>query len=427
MRQGVTLAGAALMVLIVATAARAQSPPERMTVDELIARALAAHPDLEATRLEVDAASARVRQAGLRPNPMLDVGGQKALGPDNNLTVGVTVPLDLNGRKEGRVGVAERERDVRRAQLAERARRLRADVRMKAAEVLAARRNLRTTRELLDANRRAADLVRARVRQGAAPALDESLQAVETNRLETNETTLGSRLDVLLLQLKTLAGLPPEAPLDLVGDLAAPEAVADQAEAARRAAQERPDLAVARGEAAAAVARIRKEEADGRWDASVNVGYQRQQMGFGVMGITRTGSMREVEDTFHYFGGGFTITLPVRNRNEGNIAAARAEATAAERRRDLLDLTVRQEIAAAYAQHAGTRRGVELYERGVLQVARRNFETIRQAYELGRGSLLDVIAEQRRYIEIEAGYTDALKQLYDAVAEVERATGLSLH
>ena len=41
--------------------------------------------------------------------------------------------------------------------------------------------------------------------------------------------------------------------------------------------------------------------------------------------------------------------------------------------------------------------------------------------------MLDVIAEQRRYIEIEAGYTDALKQLYDAVAEVERATGLPLH
>jgi hypothetical protein len=39
------------------------------------------------------------------------------------------------------------------------------------------------------------------------PALDENLQAVETNRLETIVTTLRSRLDVLLLQLKTLAGL----------------------------------------------------------------------------------------------------------------------------------------------------------------------------------------------------------------------------
>ena len=426
MKRGLTLMGAVLISLFGAASAVAQSAPERMTVDELIARALAAHPELDATRLEVDAASARVRQAGLRPNPMLDIAGQKALGPDNNLMVGVTLPLDLNGRKEGRVGVAEREVDVRRAQLSDRERRLRTDIRLKAAEVLAARRNLGTTRELLDVNRRAVDLLRARVRQGAAPALDENLQAVETNRLETSETTLRSRLDVLLLQLKTLAGLPPETPLDLTGDLAAPSALPEQAEATRRAAQDRPDLLLARGEAAAAAARIRKEEAEGRWDASVNVGYQRQQMGFGVMGITKSGGMREVEDTFHYFGGGFTVTLPVRNRNQGNIAAARAEAAAAERRRDLLDLTVRQEIAAAYAQQEGARRGVDLYERGVLQVARRNFETIRQAYQLGRGSLLDVIAEQRRYLEIEAGYTDALKQLYDAVAEVERATGLPL-
>src|SRR6185503_13693265 len=131
MTRGASLVGAAVMVLLVVSWAHAQPPVDRMTVDELIARALAAHPEIGATRLEVDAASARVQQAGLRPNPMLDVGGQKALGPDNNLVVGVTLPLDLNGRKEGRVGVAERELDVRRAQLAERERRLRADLRMK--------------------------------------------------------------------------------------------------------------------------------------------------------------------------------------------------------------------------------------------------------------------------------------------------------
>lgn len=36
---------------------------------------------------------------------MLDLNGRKALGPDNNLMVGVTLPLDLNCRQEGRVGV----------------------------------------------------------------------------------------------------------------------------------------------------------------------------------------------------------------------------------------------------------------------------------------------------------------------------------
>ena len=119
-----------------------------------MARALADNPELRAARAEVEAARGRLRQAGLRPNPMLDLGGQQNVaGPDNNVTIGLTVPLDLNGRKEGRVGVAEREVEMKQAQVADRERRLVADVRLKAGELLAARRNLGTTTELLEVNR----------------------------------------------------------------------------------------------------------------------------------------------------------------------------------------------------------------------------------------------------------------------------------
>ncbi len=125
------------------------------------------------------------------------------------------------------------------------------------------------------------------------------------------------------------------------------------------------------------------------------------------------------------FGGGISIMLPVRNRNEGNIAAAMAGARAAERRIEFTVLTVRQEVAAAFAQYEAAQRSVDLYERGVRDVARRNLDVVRQAYRLGRGSLLDVVAEQRRYIEIESGYTDALKQVYDAAVDIERAVGVA--
>src|SRR5437773_7140217 len=128
-------------------------PAMEITVDELVARALADNPDLKAVRADADAAVGRVQQAGLRPNPMLELGGQKALSPDNNLNIGVSLPLDLNGRKEGRVAVAERELDTRRRQVDDRERRLRADVRMKAGEVLAAQRSLRVIDDLLQGNR----------------------------------------------------------------------------------------------------------------------------------------------------------------------------------------------------------------------------------------------------------------------------------
>jgi outer membrane protein, heavy metal efflux system len=59
----------------------------------------------------------------------------------------------------------------------------------------------------------------------------------------------------------------------------------------------------------------------------------------------------------------------------------------------------------------------------VREVARQNLEVVRQSYGLGRLPLLEVIGEQRRYIEVENGYTESLKQVYDAAVEIERATG----
>jgi outer membrane protein, heavy metal efflux system len=166
-----------------------------------------------------------------------------------------------------------------------------------------------------------------------------------------------------------------------------------------------------------------KEQADGRWDASVSVSYQRQDTGFGgLSGITDRGGTRPIQEVFNYFGGSVTITLPVRNQNQGNVAAARAEARAADRRVELAALTIRQEVGAAFTQYEAAQRSLEIYARGVRDVARQNLD-VRQSYELGRGSLLDLIAEQRRYIEIEMGYTDVLKQVYTAAVEIERAVG----
>ena len=415
---------APVLVLVIAVWLGPPGTAAAQSVDAIVARAVTEHPELAAARAEVDAARARLQQAGLRPNPMLDLAGQQNVaGPDNTVSVGVTVPLDLNGRKEGRMAVAEREIELKAALLAERERRLRAEIRLKVGEVLAAMRNFAVTRELLDVNRQGLALIEERVRRGAAPPLEGSLLLVEVNRLDAAHQLLGSRVEVLRLQLKALAGLPPEEPIDVGGTLEAPAVRVDRISSLARATTVRPDIRAARAEAAMARARIQKEEAEGRWDASVNVGYQRQEMGFGLNGITDRGGTRPIQDTFHMVGGGLTITLPVRNRNEGNIKAAQAETRAAERRREFLELVVRQELAAAFTQYEAARQSLDTYGRGVRDVARQNLDTVRQSHGLGRIPLLDVIAEQRRLIEVENGYTEILKQVYDAAVEIERAIG----
>lgn len=427
-RNGCLLIAVAMVALVLARTGHAQPQPVAgaFTVDELVARALADNPELRAARAEVEAARGRLRQAGLRPNPMLDLGGQKALGPDNNVMVGVTLPLDLNQRKEGRVGVAERELETKVAQVADRERRLRADARMKAADILAAQRDLEVTDDLLRVNREALTLIGERVQRGAVPPLEESLLLVEVNRLEARRRLLASQVEVFAFQLKVLVALPAEAPLSVTGDLSLPPPTPDRPSAIERALDRRPDLQMARADAAAARARILKEQAEGRWDASINVNYQRQDFGYGLNGLTDRGGTRPIQDVFHYFGGGVTITLPVRNQNQGNIAAAKAEAVAADRRVELAVLTVRQEVVSAFTQHEAAQRSLEIYARGVRDVARQNLDVVRKTYGLGRGSLLDVIAEQRRYIEIEMGYTESLKQTYNAAVEIERAVGAAI-
>jgi cobalt-zinc-cadmium efflux system outer membrane protein len=292
---------------------------------------------------------------------------------------------------------------------------------------LAARRNLGITEELLAANRQALGLVRERVRRGGAPSLDEHLMRVEVNRLDATREILAGQVEVLRLLLGTLLGLEPDAPLSVQGKLHVVPAKLNRDEGLRQALTIRPDLLAARAEVEMAGAKVRKEEAEGRWDASVNVGYMRQDFGYDLSGLTPRGELRPITDVFHYVGGGVTITLPVRNRNQGNIAAALAEAQAGGRRLDAATLTVRQDVAAAFTQQEAAERALATYTRGVREVARQNLAVVRKAYELGRHPLLDVIAEQRRYIDIEMGYTDVLKQAYDAAVALERALGVVPH
>src|SRR5215212_4836384 len=89
-------------------------PAAGLTADEAVARALASNGEVLAMRKELEAARALVRQAGVRPNPRLDVSGAKALNmPDRQLMVEGMMPLELGGRRAARVLVAEREFEVK--------------------------------------------------------------------------------------------------------------------------------------------------------------------------------------------------------------------------------------------------------------------------------------------------------------------------
>src|SRR5262250_1685614 len=110
-------------------------PQTGMTVDQAVAYALEHNGELLASRKEIDAANAIVKQAALRANPTLETSGAKTVtGTDNTLMVQGTLPLELGGRRSARIAMAERELEMRRQDVANRERLLAGEVRAKFGE-----------------------------------------------------------------------------------------------------------------------------------------------------------------------------------------------------------------------------------------------------------------------------------------------------
>jgi cobalt-zinc-cadmium efflux system outer membrane protein len=400
-------------------------PVAGLTLDEAIARALDREPALKAARTQVDVARGMRVQAGLRPNPSLSVSQQQEpAGSDNQTRVEVQWPLDLF-RNAGRVAVADREIDVARQTTADRERTLAVDVRLKYGEAAAAVRSLTITDELLTATSRQRTLVAARVDQGAAPPIDRDMLRVEVQRLDADRLLQSGDVERRMIELKRLLGMRPEESLTLRESLE-PLVMRDRAPAATEdsgAVATRPDVQAAEARVGVADAQIDRARREGRTDVSLFAMYMRMDQGFPQRGFTAAGDLERVRGVFHYASGGAMVMLPIRNRNEGAIAAAEAERVGAAAQLDASRLTAQSEITAARARGLQARRALEAYTGDAIALARQNLDVVRQTYELGRGTLLDVLNEQRRYLDLERAYTAVLREAYDAAQALKQALG----
>ena len=220
--------------------------------------------------------------------------------------------------------------------------------------------------------------------------------------------------------------MPAGEPLRLRGEFDTTRQPAPQSEAVRNAVETRPDLLAARAAERLASAQIEQARTEGKIDASIFAGYQRRSSGFDVFGFNDAGARVPVRGVFHNLTFGVRWSLPVRNRTEGNVEAALASAEAARNRREFAELVVRNEVASAYARYERAQSALAVYRDGVRGQAERNVDVIRQTYTLGQKTALDYVSEQRRFIEVETGYTEVLKEYFNALVELERAAGTSV-
>ena len=306
--------------------------------------------------------------------------------------------------------------------LVDRERLLAAEVRSNFGVALAEILKLGFTEDLITTTDRGFRLVAAKVKAGRSAPLEENMVLVEVNRIRSMRESNEGKVEVALLELRNLLGMRPEEPLRLKGDFDhLIEPLPTLTITTEEALQTRPDIQAARAAEELASARITQARSEGRLDASLIGSYERMDFSFPQQGVNMAGRLVPIQGVFHSVSAGIRLDIPVRNKNQGAIAAAIAENDAAKRRREFAELTVRNEVATAFARYQRAARASEIYRVGVREQASSNLDVIRQTYELGSKTLLDYIAEQRRFIELENGYIDALLETYQARVEIQRA------
>jgi outer membrane protein, heavy metal efflux system len=390
---------------------------------DLVRRALASNAELAASRLEIDRARARLQQAGLRPNPTLDFEQQRGVlnSPGERVTtVGVSVPLEMGGKRGRRLDLAQAELEVAEAEVAERERRLAAEVRVAYVEALAAQRELDITEGLNRLDAQTVRVVEARVSEGDAAPLEVNLLRVELDRLRSRRALIEGRLQAALLKLKTLAGIPLNEPLKVREELAQPilrEPPATTEAALEIALRTRPDLRMARLTEEAAQAGFKLAKAQAVPDIIVSARYGTSQNSFDD---TPIGFLTDRDKLFSV---GVSIPLPLFNRNQGAKAEAATTIAQSQRRREFVEAVVRAEVTSALARYQAAQASLATFEQGVIARSNENIRAIRAAYDVGAFRVTDLIAEQRRLLDSQREYTEALAERYRALADLQSAMG----
>jgi outer membrane protein, heavy metal efflux system len=408
-----------------AMAPRFLDPINGLTLEQAIAQALDQEPGLRAARADVDVARGARLQAGLRPNPTVSFAQQtEPGGTDAQTRVDVQWPLDLF-RRTGRVNVAEREIEAAQHATADRERRLMSDVRMKFGTVLTAVRELSVIDDLVAATARQQTLMTARVDEGAAPPLERNMMRVELQRLEADRMLQAGRAEYALIELKRLLGLPADAPLTLRQDLeqVVQREIAPILPTSDNSIRDRPDVQEAQARVSITDARLDQARREGRVDLSLFGMYMRMDAGFPQSAFGLGGDLQRVHGLFHYIAAGVSVSLPLRDRKQGDITAAQAQRVGAEAQLEAARLTAQAEFAAARVRDEQARQALAVYSSEIRTLAKQNLDTVDQTYELGRMTLFDVLNERRRYLETERSYTNALREAYDARQALRTALG----
>ena len=337
------------LIALPLAAIAAESDGNSITLAGALARTLRGSPELAAFSFELRAAEARILQAGLRPNPelSLDLENPTGSGPfksgdqmQNTLTLSQLI--ELGGKRPARIFEAEagralvgREYQVKRVEV------LKATT-LAFIDALAAQRRMELAEEVVKVYGEAVTLTEQRVGVGKASAV-ESIRAkvaVSSARIEVEQ----ARRDLAVARGNLAAqwGAKKADFGEVRGDLDQHQP-GPSLQTLRQRLLGNPNLARWTAERERREATLAKQQTLARPDITVLGGPR-------VIG--------KAEDAT--FVAGFSIPLPFRNRNEGNIAEARANLAKLEEEKRAAEARAFAALNEAYQKLTGASREIEI-------------------------------------------------------------------
>jgi outer membrane protein, heavy metal efflux system len=386
-------------------------PLEKWDLGTLTLAALYYHPSLEVARAQWRVAEAGIATAGARPNPTLSITPQyvanAAMGtPLWDITSALDWPIETAGKRGRRIERAEQLATSARFSLDTAAWKVRANLRARLLDFVAARARVALLTREHDAQHEVVTLLEQRVQAGAASVamiasarLAELQAAADLTEAERQQREAQVRLATAVgVPVRAFDGLDVEFPLDRP----APDLERLAPGLRRQALQARSDILAALADYGASQSALQLEIARQYPDVRIGPGYEYDQ------GLNKWAVI------------GVSLELPVLNRNAGPIGEAETRRTEAAARFAELQATVIDELDRALANRDSSREALARSE-AVLGAERGRVDSAMRAFGAGATDRLALRTAEVEYIRAERIHLDAQVRLQQALGDLEAA------
>lgn len=392
-----------------------EEPQAVIDLRDALAAALLGNPELAAFSWEVRAGEARALQAGLRPNPELDLELENVAGSGDftgtdavETTLQLGQLIELGGKRVKRRRVAELDATLAGWDYEVRRLAVFSEVVRAFADVLAAQEQLRLGRELLDLANESLESVARQVGAGATSPVERTRAQVGVSSREIEQRRAEAVLAAARLRLAATWGSREARYEEARGELqeiepppVLPELVAQL--------DQSPEIARWVEEIELREAVVALEDAQRVPDVVASAGVRR---------------LEESNDTALVVGA--SVPFPVFDRNQGARLAARRELAKARHLQRGARVQVETGLRIAHAELTSSYQEVTALHERALPQADEAYRGIRQGYLRGLFRYVDVLDAQRTLFELRSQELDALRIYHGAIAELERLTGMPL-